>query len=108
MELDELFDRVTNLVFAHGLPATISEWDRIKKKLKADQRAAINSDTDAVQHSVGLLDYFAAKAMQSLILKESRDIAPDDIAGRAYYYAAVMLQERKRAQNIKGDNKCGE
>ena len=43
-----------------------------------------------------LRDYFAAKAMQSLIAayKDDHSVS-DDISKRAYYYADAMMEARK-------------
>ena len=43
-----------------------------------------------------LLDYFAAKAMQALILKDSEGLSKKTIAHGAYLNADEMLREREK------------
>jgi len=56
----------------------------------------INDDT--LWQGMTLRDYFAAKAMQALIQvyeKDSRDGFVYDCVDSAYFFADVMLEERK-------------
>jgi hypothetical protein len=48
------------------------------------------------EHGMDLRDYFAAKAMQTLLLDDSYDFSDRDlIARKAYAYADAMLKARQ-------------
>ena len=48
-------------------------------------------------HGMALRDYFAAKAMQSLVLatQTMTHVTPEDVVGEAYHYADRMLEARE-------------
>jgi hypothetical protein len=49
-----------------------------------------------VMHGMNLRDYFAAKAMQTLLLDDSYDFSDRDlIARKAYAYADALLKARE-------------
>ena len=50
-----------------------------------------------LQGGMTLRDYFAAKAMQSLVLatQTMTHVTPEDVVGEAYHYADRMLEARE-------------
>ena len=51
--------------------------------------------TGSMSHGMSLRDYFAAKAMQSLIIRDGEHVARIEvITAKAYQYADDMLRER--------------
>lgn len=59
-----------------------------------------DSETETANTDLTLRDWFAGKALQSLMLDHDARVAfPQTIAGRAYAYADAMLAARKDAKN---------
>jgi hypothetical protein len=58
---------------------------------------AMHFDLADNEHGMTLRDYFAAKAMQGLIVayKDDHSVS-DEISKRAYYYADAMLEAREQ------------
>jgi hypothetical protein len=52
---------------------------------------------DENNYGISMRDYFAARAMQSLIVayKDDHSVS-DEISKRAYYYADAMLEAREQ------------
>lgn len=57
---------------------------------------ATGGDSWRTEHGMDLRDYFAAKAMPSLIKTlENHITTPNDVAKLSYQYADAMMEERK-------------
>ena len=54
-----------------------------------------SNDEDEIKIGISLRDYFAAKAMQSFIIRQSDETIRPHVARNAYAIADDMLSERK-------------
>ena len=74
----------------------------MEKEKRAFPGIGYENPIEVYYSGMSLNDYFAAKAMQALIMLDPEQrTAPDAIADRAYYFADVMLANRKQFKNPK-------
>jgi hypothetical protein len=57
----------------------------------------MNDTTTIESRGIALRDYFAAQALQGLLVSPGGYYTCDSIAARAYEYADAMLKERDKA-----------